>query len=307
MIPKLSAALLLAFSVKASGFCVRRKFSKPKFCTQLINGDARQGFSPPVRLPTNLAGLNNEPEIESQTTEKALIGMGCFWAPQEEFSKVPGILKATSGYAVMSTSDDENLASNSPNIPAASYFSICNGDGRTEAILLEFDPAVISYQTILRRFWQSHNAAAQQPSPEKQIQYASAIWPLSEEQLKVAQNDFETVKQVYKENNLGTPKTVISKNILKQGNQIITMFTPAENIHQNFWTKLQAKVGLIMIVSILSSYGFVDQNIASYGLYPIFLWVFWESVELGASALGSLGIVRPTPSQEKQVISSSNQ
>jgi peptide methionine sulfoxide reductase MsrA len=268
----------------------------------------------------------------TQATEKALLGMGCFWAPQEQFTKVSGVLKATSGYAVAyynendnDDDDDDDVYDNNNNeereernpkispssVPAASYFSVCNGDGRTEAVLVEYDPSVTSYQKMLSYFWQGHNAAAQQLTPDKAVQYASVIWPLSEEQRRIAVEDLDKATSVYEQAKIGTPKTIISENVLRQGDYstatstttTTTLFTPAETIHQNFWTKLSVKMGVILAVSALSSYNIVPESVAYYGLQAILLWVFWESVELAAAALGSLGLAKPTMEQKQQITS----
>ena len=62
-----------------------------------------------------------------------------------------------------------------------SYKSVCGGDGHTEAILVEFDPSIITYRQILDLFFGMHS-----PFSRKKVQYRSAIWPQSPEQLETA-------------------------------------------------------------------------------------------------------------------------
>ena len=66
------------------------------------------------------------------------------------------------------------------------YVTVCRGDGHTEAIKVEFDPAVISYERIMRK------VLAQASGPPRKAQYMSAVWFMDDEQAKVA-------KQVAKE------------------------------------------------------------------------------------------------------------
>lgn len=58
---------------------------------------------------------------------------------------------------------------------------MCAGDGHTEALKLEYDPSVISYEKILEIFWKEHS-----PKYKSKAQYKSAIWPTTEEQMKIA-------------------------------------------------------------------------------------------------------------------------
>ena len=61
---------------------------------------------------------------------------------------------------------------------APTYGSVCSGDGHTEAIKIEYDPDVISYDSLLSMFWEEHNPSGYKPK----VQYKSAIWPTTEAQ-----------------------------------------------------------------------------------------------------------------------------
>ena len=109
---------------------------------------------------------------------KAIFGMGCFWNPQEEFAKFTGVKSSTSGYMCLAQTvddyiDDESDKEKMQQIQQslqenpASYFSVCTGDGRTESILVEFDPAVISYTDLLSCFWVGHDASVMYPQEKR--------------------------------------------------------------------------------------------------------------------------------------------
>src|ERR1700747_3365091 len=77
--------------------------------------------------------------------ERAIVGMGCFWGAEKAFWKVPGVYTTAVGYSGGCT-------------PNPTYEEVCSGQtGHTEAVLVVFDPAKVSYQEILRVFWEGHD------------------------------------------------------------------------------------------------------------------------------------------------------
>ena len=77
--------------------------------------------------------------------EQAIVGMGCFWGAERVFWRAPGVYTTAVGYAGGYT-------------PNPTYEEICSGrTGHTEAVLVVFDPAVTSYEEILRLFWENHD------------------------------------------------------------------------------------------------------------------------------------------------------
>ena len=107
--------------------------------------------------------------------EQALFGMGCFWSPQDVFTRLDGVVQVTSGFAGV---DD--------NSRKASYISVCGGDGRTEAILIDFFPTVVSYPELLQTFWRHHDATKIQKP-----QYHSIIFPFNDQQRALAELDVQ--------------------------------------------------------------------------------------------------------------------
>lgn len=77
---------------------------------------------------------------QASTTETATFGMGCFWGPEAMFGSMPGVLRTRVGFAGGTS-------------PKPTYRHM--GD-HTETVEIDFDPAIISYEEILRKFWQNH-------------------------------------------------------------------------------------------------------------------------------------------------------
>lgn len=99
-------------------------------------------------------------------TQLATFGMGCFWGPDEYFSKVPGVLNTTAGY--------------SGGIKANPTYKDL-GD-HTEVIRIEYDPAKISYERLLTHFWEQHDATY----AKTKTQYKSILFTHTSEQMKQA-------------------------------------------------------------------------------------------------------------------------
>src|SRR5947209_19703602 len=83
--------------------------------------------------------------------QQAVVGMGCFWGAERVFWQVPGVYTTAVGYAGGFT-------------PNPTYEEVCSGrTGHTEAVLVVFDPAKVSYMEILRHFWESHDPTQGMP------------------------------------------------------------------------------------------------------------------------------------------------
>src|SRR5437660_1148274 len=76
---------------------------------------------------------------------QAIFGMGCFWGAERKFWEAPGVYTTAVGYAGGHT-------------PNPTYEEVCSGaTGHTEAVLVVFDPAKVSYESLLRVFWEDHD------------------------------------------------------------------------------------------------------------------------------------------------------
>lgn len=143
--------------------------------------------------------------------EKALFGGGCFWCLEAVFKRVKGVQKVTSGYAGCRR-------------PNPTYEQVCTGTTQcAEAVLIEYDPKVISYEELLAIFFAIHDPTQlNRQGADVGTQYRSVIFPLNKEQEKIA-------------------KEVIAELQPHFNNKIVTTiedpkeFYAAEGYHQNYY------------------------------------------------------------------------
>ncbi len=104
--------------------------------------------------------------------EIAVFGMGCFWGAERRFWEVPGVYTTSAGYAGGYT-------------PNPSYEEVCTGrTGHTEAIMVVYDPAQVSYDELLKVFWETHDpTTGYRQGNDIGTQYRSAIYTTTDEQL----------------------------------------------------------------------------------------------------------------------------
>ena len=107
--------------------------------------------------------------------ELAMFGMGCFWGAERVFWKMPGVFSTAAGYAAGVTPDPD-------------YAQVCSGlTGHAEVVRVVFDPAHLSYATLLGLFWENHNPTTlNRQGPDVGRQYRSAIFYHDEEQKAAA-------------------------------------------------------------------------------------------------------------------------
>ena len=115
------------------------------------------------------------PLAPSPGNELAVFAQGCFWGVEERFRRVPGVVATAVGYTGGKTA--------SPTYEEVSG----HGTGHAEAVLLEFDPARVRYEELLRIFWQTHDpTSGDRQGPDVGRQYRSAIFTFGEAQTKAA-------------------------------------------------------------------------------------------------------------------------
>jgi peptide-methionine (S)-S-oxide reductase len=140
-------------------------FDKAK--TKLVDpADALPGRSEPIAVPARHEVLGNPltpPWPEG--FQQIVVGMGCFWGAERVFWQADGVWTTAVGYAGGST-------------PNPSYEEVCSArTGHTEAVLAVFDPAVTSYDEMLRLFWENHDPTqGMRQGNDMGTQYRSAIY-----------------------------------------------------------------------------------------------------------------------------------
>ncbi len=115
------------------------------------------------------------PLVASGKDQLAIFSQGCFWGVEERFRRVPGVVATAVGYTGGHTENP-------------SYEDVCTDQtGHAESVLVEFDPAVVSYADLLKFFWSSHDPTTPDASgPDYGTQYRSAIFTFGPEQQQAA-------------------------------------------------------------------------------------------------------------------------
>ena len=188
----------------------------------------------PMNIPTAAEALPGRPTpIPTATThvvngsplkppfpagmETAIFGLGCFWGAERKFWQVPGVYATAVGYAGGPT-------------PNPTYRELCTGmTGHNEVVLVVFDPKKVSYEALLKTFWESHDPTqGMRQGNDVGTQYRSGIYVASLEQRRAAEES----------------RKAFQKNLDKAGYGTITTeivdappFYYAEDVHQQYLAK----------------------------------------------------------------------
>ncbi|NCS24702.1 MAG: peptide-methionine (S)-S-oxide reductase MsrA [Microcystis aeruginosa BS13-02] len=108
--------------------------------------------------------------------ESAMFGLGCFWGAERKFWQLEGVYTTAVGYAAGIT-------------PNPTYQEVCTGmTGHNEVVLVVYDPRVISYEQLLKVFWESHNPTqGMRQGNDTGTQYRSGIYTYSPQQKQLAE------------------------------------------------------------------------------------------------------------------------
>ena len=145
--------------------------------------------------------------------EIAGLALGCFWGPEIKFSKIDGIIKTEVGYCGGNTS-------------TTTYKEVCSGStNHAEVVKLDFDKKIISYDKILKTFFQIHDPTTlNSQGPDFGTQYRSEIFYLNDNQKEIAEKVLKDINERL------SGKVVTKISLLKN-------YCPAEEYHQKYLEK----------------------------------------------------------------------
>jgi len=164
-------------------------------------------------------GSKNESSKGSQKDdsnyELATLAAGCFWGVESVFKQVKGVIETTVGYT-------------GGTVPNPSYRGVCTGiTGHAEAVLIKYDPKIVSYQELLSLFWRIHDPTTpNQQGPDVGTQYRSVIFYHNELQKKAAEESKEEFDSFGAYTNKAITQIVPASN-----------FYEAEEYHQDYFEK----------------------------------------------------------------------
>jgi peptide-methionine (S)-S-oxide reductase len=149
--------------------------------------------------------------------QRALFGMGCFWGVEKLFWKIPGVYSTAVGYAGGYT-------------PNPTYREVCGGlTAHNETVLVLFDPAKVSYDALLKAFWENHDPTqGMRQGNDVGTQYRSGIYYFDEAQLAAAEATRDAYQQELTRRGFGAITTEIVP---------APEFYYAEEYHQQYLAK----------------------------------------------------------------------
>lgn len=135
------------------------------------------------RMPVPAAHFVNGARLEApfpSGLQQAVFGLGCFWGAEKKFWELPGVYSTAAGYAAGHT-------------PNPTYREVCTGTtGHNEVVLVVFDPPRVSYDTLLKTFWESHNPTqGLRQGNDVGTQYRSGIYYYDDAQRAAAERSLE--------------------------------------------------------------------------------------------------------------------
>lgn len=153
--------------------------------------------------------------MEIAPMETATFGAGCFWGVEETFRTLPGVLETAVGY--------EGGTMKNP-----TYHDVCTDEtGHAEVVQITYDPSKISYDELLKVFWENHNPTTRNAQgPDVGSQYRSVIFFHSPEQETAAQNSKRALEKAKK-----FPRPIVTEIVPAE------TFYKAEDYHQKYLMK----------------------------------------------------------------------
>jgi peptide-methionine (S)-S-oxide reductase len=147
----------------------------------------------------------------------AVFALGCFWGAERVFWRIPGVWSTAAGYAGGFT-------------PNPTYGEVCTGlTGHAEVVLVVYDPAVVSYEQLLKAFWEAHDPTqGMRQGNDAGTQYRSAIYVGDEAELRAAEASRDMYQRELRRAGYGDVTTEIRQGV---------PFYYAEDYHQQYLGK----------------------------------------------------------------------
>ncbi|CAO3423549.1 peptide-methionine (S)-S-oxide reductase MsrA [Azospirillum doebereinerae] len=181
-------------------------------------GEALPGRSEPIPVPTHhhVNGNPLQPPFPAGL-EMVDVGLGCFWGAERKFWQIPGVWVTAVGYQGGHT-------------PNPTYEEACSGrTGHTEAVRVVYDPAKVSFETLMRVFWEAHDPTqGMRQGNDVGTQYRSAVYTHTPEQLETAKATRDAYQERLKAAGYGPVTTEIRE---------APPFYYAEGYHQQYLAK----------------------------------------------------------------------
>ena len=179
------------------------------------------------------AQLPLDKEIAEKNFETAIFGIGWFWQPDSEFGSIKGVLRVRVGYC-------------GGKEKKPTYRRMAD---HTEAIAIDYDPALTSYSDLLKRFWRSHSC----DGPIYKTQYMNAIFYLNEKQRELAEASLKVTSTTKK-----IPVGKITTKIVPARE-----FTYAERYHQKYYVQRDAQVRDFLSANFKTAKQLADSTVAA--------------------------------------------
>lgn len=177
--------------------------------------DALPGRAEPLPVPsTHFVNGNPMRGPFPEHLAQAVFGLGCFWGAERRFWQTEGVFSTAAGYAGGLT-------------PNPTYEEVCTGrTGHTEVVRVVFDPEIVSYEQLLRLFWEAHDPTqGMRQGNDVGTQYRSAIYSLDDEQQVLARRSLAAYQAELSKAGYGKITTEITP---------LETFYFAEDYHQQY-------------------------------------------------------------------------
>jgi peptide-methionine (S)-S-oxide reductase len=176
----LAASLGIVLVLGLAGDAAAQKKAKS---AQTESDDSATASTAKAKTEGDSATSKADSEAPKAQLETATFGEGCFWCAEAVFERTKGVKSVVSGYS-------------GGNVPFPTYEQVHTGlTGHAEAVQIEFDPSVVSYETLLKIFWASHDPTTlNMQGDDVGTQYRSVIFYHSEAQRLAALKSYQELK-----------------------------------------------------------------------------------------------------------------